>query len=107
MFLSPINTQEIQLSIHKPFGLLFYYFYEGTNLLDDLQVFWQKFCNNYKIRGNIRELGRIRGIGRIGIIGGWAIVPINGNRQMPTACLSAVVARRGHGPFCAVVGWHG
>ena len=54
MFLSPINTQDIQLSIHKPFGLLFYYFYEGTNLLDDLQVFRQKICNNYKIRGNLR-----------------------------------------------------
>ena len=59
MFLSPINTQDIQLSIHKPFGLLFYYFYEGTNLLDDLQVFRQKFCNNYKIKSNLRgRMGR-------------------------------------------------
>lgn len=54
IFLSPIYSRAIRLSIHKPFGLLFYYFYEGRNLLDDLQVFRQKFCNNYKIGGNLR-----------------------------------------------------
>ena len=54
IFLSPIYSRAIRLSIHKPFGLLFYYFYEGRNLLDDLQVFQQKFCNNYKIGGNLR-----------------------------------------------------
>ena len=54
MFLSLIHSQAIRLSIHKPFGLLFYYFYEGRNLLDNLQVFRQKICNNYKIKGNLR-----------------------------------------------------